>query len=140
MNLVNTLKNPTAFVAKEIENLVITSENHPNSAVQLGCGAAARFSPSFTLFPTSLTAELLFKRIPDLLFSVGDSQKFNKKWEKVTKFGLGLLCTPLGMHRADGVSGLFFAETPDASRSIRPFGVEEQFGRKVDKIYYPTKC
>jgi FAD/FMN-containing dehydrogenase len=94
-----------------------------------------------TLFPLALGAELVCKRIPKLLSSIPNGtdktpDKFKRNLDKVTKFGLGMLCTLLALKSADAVSGLFL-KAPDANYAVRPFGVEQQFGREVEKIYYP---
>jgi FAD/FMN-containing dehydrogenase len=141
MGVVNALKNPASCVAKEIEGLVIKGQNSKNSAVKLICSVGSR-AMSLTLFPLALYTELFFKRIPKLLLSMPchsekDAEKFNKNLDKVAKFGLGILCSPLGLRSADGVSGLFL-KAQDTSRAVRPFGVEQQYGREVEKIHYPA--
>lgn len=144
MNFLSGIKHPTALVAQEIEHLVITGKNKQNIAAKIGYGFLSRLM-SVTVFPTVVMTELCLKRIPDLLLSAPIFQldkekhpeKFHKKLDKVTKFALGWACSPLGIRAADGVSGLFLKARP-LDETIRPFGVEEQFGKKVEKIYYPT--
>src|SRR4029077_20895174 len=135
---------PSAYIAREIENIIITGENSDNYAVKAGCAILSRLI-SFVVFPIFLTLELVLKRIPKLLLrsiSICKSndpkatKKFNRTLDKVNKFALGVLFSPMGICSPDIVSGLFLKpETFDAM--IRPFGVEEQFGKKVEKIHYP---
>lgn len=126
------ITHPTAAISRTIENIVITGKNG-NIAVRAGCAVVSRLM-SLTLFPLVATAELLFKRIPRMIQTIG-SDKFDAKADKVAKFALGILFTPLGGYVPESVTG-FFLKRPKANE-VRPFGVETQFGRTVDAVHYP---
>jgi FAD/FMN-containing dehydrogenase len=139
-----SIKHPSAFIAREIENIVIIGKNSHNFALKAGADILAR-SISVTIFPIFLIIELNLKHIPQLLtsipiFKLNDQEaigKFNKKVDKVNKFCLGILLSPMGIRSPDIVSGLFL-RTQATDKMIRPFGVEEQYGKIVEKIHYPT--
>lgn len=135
---------PSAFIARNIEDLILTGENSKNLAVKAGCAVLSR-AISLTIFPVFLTLELVFKRIPKLLaslsFSHVDSKnltesKFHKNIDKIQKFGLSILCSPLGLHSADAVS-TFFLKNIRSDTIVKPFGVEGQYGKTVTKVHYP---
>lgn len=133
---------PSGFVSREIENILIKGEASNHTSVKIGCQLLSRLA-SVTLFPLSLSVELIGKRIPKLLVSMpnrnrGDISriKFQKRIDKVEKFCLGLLCSPLGLQSPDSVSGLFL-KNPDSSQTIRPFGVEHLYGKPVSCIHRP---
>ncbi len=136
--------NPSASVARGIEDLIIKGENSNNLVMTASCHLLCRFM-SVTVFPTFLALELLFKRVPKLLLSIPfsrsdqvASQKFHKNIQKIEKFCLGILFSPLGIRSPDGVSGLFLKNIK-SNRVIRPFGVETQYGREIpgQGIQYP---
>lgn len=136
--------NPSASIARGIEDLIIKGENSNHLAMTASCRLLSR-AISVTVFPTFLTLELLFKRVPKLLLSIPftkndqiASQKFHKNIQKIEKFCLGIFFSPLGMHSPDGVSGLFLKNVK-SNRMIRPFGVEAQYGRELSEpgIQYP---
>lgn len=137
------VKNPSAFAARGIENIVIKGSSTNSIIVKVGYNALSRLV-SITVFPVFLTIELLFKRIPKLLLSIPFSRlnkeesinKFYRNVNKIEKFCLGILFSPLGLRSPDGVSGLFL-KTPDSDKVVRPFGVEQQYGKQVSCIYYP---
>jgi len=128
------LTHPTATIANTIESIVIEGENSENFIYQSGCKVLSR-AISLTVFPIFLLLELTFKRVPNLLLSITDAEKFDKRADKVVKYILGFLFSPLGLHSPEGVSGLFLKSPP--SSSIRPFGVELEYGKAVDRIFYP---
>lgn len=137
------IRNPSAFIARGIENLVIKEENSSYIAVKIGYGVLSRLI-SVTVFPVFLTLELLFKHIPKLLVSISlcpsqseaASREFDKRVTVIHKFCLGILCSPLGLRAADGISGLFL-KNHVSKTEVRPFGVEEQYGKQAEAIYYP---
>lgn len=140
---ISAIKNPSAFIAREIENIVIKGANSSSTTVKVGCSLLSRVM-SVSIFPISLTGELLLKRFPKLLLSIPSCckssefpTKFSKNVEKIGKFSLGILSSPLGLSSPVAVSGLFL-KTLDKSPAVRPFGVEEQYGRKVSNVYQPT--
>ena len=137
------IHHPSAALARGIEKLVQTKENSSNILVKAGSDLLARLV-SVTVFPIFLGIELICKRIPKLLISIpickanqGDAQKkYHKSLEKVQKFCLGILFSPLGLRSATGVSDFFLKKTFQKD-TIYPFGVEEQFGKKVTNISHP---
>ncbi len=129
-----SITHPTALVAREIEDLVVIGKNSKNLIVNGGCALASR-AISLTIFPIFLGLELIFKRIPKLILSIGDQENFSKKADKVLKYVLGLLFFPLGIHSPEGISGFFLKMPPTAA--VRPFGVEYQYGKEVDRILLP---
>lgn len=130
---------PSSYVARGIENTLIKGEASNRTEVKIGCQLISRLA-SVTIFPLSLTVELLGKRIPKLINSLPrddiSRKKFKYNINEIEKLCLGILCSPLGLQSPDSVSGLFL-KNPDSSTVIRPFGVEELYGKKVDHIYQP---
>jgi FAD/FMN-containing dehydrogenase len=129
------LTRPTAGISKVIEEIVIYGKNSDSYAVFGACAALSRLI-SVTVFPVFLFLELTFKRVPKLLLAIGDSSKFEKKLDKLTKFALGIICSPLGVHSPEGVSGLFLKH--NFQNTVAPFGVEKLFGKEVSAIVYPS--
>src|SRR5262249_50506654 len=82
-------------------------------------------------------AELVLKRVPKAAFSVSKpaSPKFKKNVKKIEKFALGIFFSPLGLRSPDAVS-VFFLKKPFSGIAVRPFGVENEFGKGVDAIAY----
>lgn len=144
MHLFTTNFISSASIARGIEDLIISGENSQNPAVKIGCALLSRLI-SVTVFPIFLTFELFFKRIPKCLLAIpicktdqeAANQKFYKTVDKVSKTALGILLSPLGLRSADGVAGLFLKK-PFGKNEIRPFGVEQQFGKQVEKIHTPS--
>lgn len=128
------LSHPTAIVARSIEELQLYTRNTKNICIKAGCNLLTR-TISLTAFPIFLTFELLFKQIPKTIF--GNRVKFKKRLDKVAKFALGILCTPLAIYTPDAVSTLFL-KSPRTNSVVKPFGVEEQYGKTVAKIHYPA--
>src|SRR5262249_12460608 len=105
----------SAYIARGIENIIIKGENSHSYAVKAGCGILSRLM-SVVIFPLFLQSELTSKGIPKLFLRLttvcqsDDPQamkKFNKALDKVYKFALGILCSPMGIRSPDIVSGLF---------------------------------
>ncbi len=126
------VSHPTATIARGIENLVIIGNNR-NYAVKTACKGLARLI-SLTVFPLFALGELLILRIPRMILAI-NTEKFDQKADKVAKFALGFVFSPLGAIVPESVSG-FFLKHPKTSE-VRPFGVETQFGKAVDAIHYP---
>lgn len=138
------IKHPAATIARAIENMILTGENSENKIIQTGCALLSR-AISVTVFPIFLTAELFFKRIPKTVFSLpnflasegrSNSTKFHRNIEKIEKFALSILFSPLGMRSPDAVS-CFFLKNEPSDNSVKPFGVERIYGKEVSKICYP---
>ncbi len=125
---------PTAAIARVIEDLVIAQRDSKYFVVKGACALSSRVV-SVTVFPIFLLLELTFKRIPMMVGSIGNRVQFNRQSDKAVKFALSFLATPLGLRAPEGISG-FFLKTPPSS-SVRPFGVERLFGKPVDAIEYP---
>ncbi|MDR2539923.1 MAG: FAD-binding oxidoreductase [Chlamydiales bacterium] len=134
----SSITNPSAYIARGIENILLIGENREFDPItKLCCSIAARLT-SITVFPIFLSMELTFKKIPQLLSSVclcKDAEKNLKNLYKVQKYSLGVLCFPMGLLRADAVSG-FFLKNPYKKDVVSPFGVAEQYG-KAAKIHFP---
>lgn len=138
------ITSPSAFIARGIENLVIKRENSSNLVGKLSYGITASLI-SITAFPFFLSLELLFKRIPKLLISFSSvvlnkdnaRVKFDKNVDKINKFCLGILLSPIGIRSPDGVSGLFL-KTIKSNTIIKPFGVEQEYGMEVQEVLYPS--
>lgn len=136
-------RNPSAIVARGIENLVIAGEESDSLWGKALTGVVSR-AMSLTLFPVSLTLEILCKKIPKVIGSISCFQNsseeqeslFYKQVGKITDYSLCLLSTPLGLYSPEAVSGFRLKNQP-SSDSIKPFGVEEIYGKKVDGILYP---
>jgi FAD/FMN-containing dehydrogenase len=128
------ITHPVATVARAIEDIVITGSESEYLIVKAGCAVLSR-AISLSVFPIFLLIELTFKRIPKLILAIGNWQKFNSRLDKVAKFASAIFTSPLGIHSPEGVSG-FFLKSP-SSAAVRPFGVEEVYGRQVDQIFYP---
>lgn len=128
------LTHPVATISREIENLILKGENSDSLAVQGGCALLSR-TISITALPAFLALELVFKRIPKMCLAIGNPEKFSRKADKVAKYAIGLLATPLGLRCADSVSG-FFLKKPLESE-VRPFGVEQEYGRAAASMCFP---
>lgn len=134
------LFNPAAKTAEAIESLVIYQENTSWKVLQIGSALLARVA-SVTVFPFCLLLELTLKRIPKALASISwhapnQSDKCKRNFDKIEKFVLGILLTPLGLRSPDAVSGLFLKNLKRET-AVRPFGVEEEYGKVVDGIALP---
>lgn len=133
--------NPAACVARGIENAILKGQNSKYLGVTIGCGLIAH-TLAAVVFPVSLLAETLFKRIPKCLFAVPFSKdikktiKFTNRLKKIEKFVLGFLFTLLSFRSPDVVSGLFLKKLGNET-AVRPFGVEKIYGKIVEKIEYP---
>jgi FAD/FMN-containing dehydrogenase len=134
---VYNITNPTATLARAIENLVIYGERS-NSLVKGACGVASRVI-STLVFPIFLSFELIFKRTPKMLMAIG-TDKFEKKADRALKFLYGIVPSMIfGLHSPEGMPG-FFLKRPQSSREIAPFGVEKEFGTRINKIDYPKNA
>src|SRR5579872_610588 len=139
------LTHPAAAVARVIETLCLYRANSRFLPVKAACFLANRIL-AITAFPLALTAELFFKRLPRLALTPfsfrADPARSQAKWDsrldKIQKYVLALLCTPLNLYNPSAVSGFFLKNPKYPLQEIRPFGVEEIYGRKVDQIYYPS--
>lgn len=135
------LTSPTANVARCVENILFYAKDSTNWAVIIGGEILSRVV-SLTAFPISVTIELLFKRIPKLIytatFSPAEIQaiKLKTRVQKVEKFALGALFSFMGIISSDGVSGLFLKTIGNKNR-VSPFGVEEVYGKEAD-VRHPT--
>jgi len=138
------ITHPTATAARGIEDLLLIEKNSKSFAVKASLWTLARLM-SVTVFPVFVTLEMVFKRIPKILISIpffkahGErtTEKFNKNIQKLQNLALALIFSPLGLRSADAVSGLFLKMTPTPN-IVRPFGVEEVYGKAVDHIHYPS--
>lgn len=136
------LTHPTAAIARGLDNLMLLSENSSRWAVRTGTALTARVI-SLTVFPIVLSLEFTFKRLPKALGAIswkkveeGEISLFSRRWDKVRKFFRSFWFTPLGVISPDGISGFFLKRHP-TDLAIHPFGVELQYGTKVDPIKYP---
>jgi len=138
------LTHPVAAVARAIETLCLYRSNSHSLPVKTACFFTNRIL-GVTAFPLALTAELFLKRLPRLAMApisfradpVLGPAKWESRLDKVKKFALGILFTPLNLYNPSALSG-FFLKNPPSPQEIRPFGVEEIYGKKVDQIYYPS--
>lgn len=128
------LSRPTAFVSRGIENLVISQKTAKSWYKTAGCFALSRLI-SITVFPLFTFLEMTFKRIPKVIATAWNGKSTTDKLQKVGKFFLGTISSVTGLHSPEGVSGYFLKRASETA--IRPFGVEEQYGKKVDTIAYP---
>ncbi len=138
------LTNPSATLARGIENILIKGENSGSMLEKAACAVLSRLI-SVTVFPVFLGLELVLKRIPKALAALRFSSipqpnnapsQFQKSTDKIKKFALGIFFSPLGIRSPDGISS-FFLKTPPSDSTIRPFGVELQYGKNVNKVQYP---
>lgn len=133
----NIITHPTAYIARDIENLILTGKNSEFLPAKLKYSIIARLI-SITVFPIFLSLDLVFIRIPKFLVSIvlyKDSEKTHGNLCKIQKYCLAILGFPIGFLRADAVSG-FFLKNPYKKNMVSPFGVTEQYG-KVAKIHFP---
>ncbi|MBM3193818.1 MAG: FAD-binding protein [Chlamydiae bacterium] len=126
---------PIESTARGIENIVIAGKETKSYTVAFGCFILSR-TISITVFPLFLTIELIFKRIPKLICAFGDLSKFKKRFEKLTKVAIGILATPLSLKAPEGVTGLFL-KTRWEKGEVRPFGVEQEYGKSGLNICIP---
>ncbi|MGL4348445.1 MAG: FAD-binding oxidoreductase [Chlamydiales bacterium] len=129
------ITHPTAILSREIENLVLKGENTEDIFIKGKCFALSRLV-SLTVFPIFLLVETNFIRIPKLLFSIGDLQKFNKNIDKITTLVLSFLFFPIGIYSPEFLPG-FFLKNFSKDSTIIPFGVENLYGMAIDHISYP---
>jgi decaprenylphospho-beta-D-ribofuranose 2-oxidase len=129
------LKHPTATLSRGIENLVIYG-HHCNVACKIACELTAR-AVSVVVFPLFLSMELLLIRCPKLVMSIGQ-EKFWQKADKACGYLLAFVPSMiLGFYSPEFVPG-FFLKRAKATHEVRPFGVENRFGIRVDReISYP---
>ena len=120
---------PTAMVSRGIEQLVIQRYDNPYLIARVSCFVLSRLA-AITLFPSVILCELCFIRISKLVCCIDDPDKFNKRLDKVIKFALGVIFSPLGVYSPDSVSGFYLKNPPD-KHAIRPFGVETIYGKKM---------
>ena len=131
MSLSYVLSHPTAVLSRNIENLILYKEKQPNPLARAGCDLASRVV-SATVFPVFLTIELLFKRIPLALMSVG-TEKYQEKTDKVVKYSLSIIPSAvLGFLFPEGMPG-FFLKRCETDQEVYPFGVEKIFGKKLER-------
>lgn len=137
-----SLKNPSAITARQIENLIIMSEESNDIITKIALGILSRVG-SLTFFPAALAYEIILKRVPKLASSIPSlllgsasvNNQFEKQLGKMIDHSLCFLSFPLGVYSPDVISG-FRLKLP-ASEKVIPFGVEEIFGKEVDPIAYP---
>ena len=129
----HALTHPTATVARGIENLVLYGEDSKNSTGKASAFVLSRLV-SLIVFPIVVALELVLKDIPKLaisLFTGGVSRRLDKILKKL----LTLVFFPLGLRSADALSLFYLKQLPE--KAVRPFGVETQYGLKVEEIYTP---
>ncbi len=125
---------PSAKISNIIEEIGVIGKNNKRYSIRLTCDVISRLI-SATVFPIFLLLEMAFKRVPKLLFSIVRVKKIEKKFDKVVKFALGILCSPIGLYSPHAVPSLFLKQ--NFKNYIAPFGVEDLFGKKVDKVLCP---
>jgi FAD/FMN-containing dehydrogenase len=132
---VHALTHPTATVARGIENLILFGENNKNPIYKASAFILSRLV-SLIVFPIIVGLELVFKDIPKLavsLYKGGVSRRLDKILKKLLTF----VFFPLGLRSADALSLFYIKRLPE--KAVRPFGVETQYGLKVNEIYTPQK-
>lgn len=128
------ITHPTATLARSIEDLMICAQSS-NYAVKGACEVTAR-AISVIVFPVFLSFELVFKRIPKMLGSIG-TEKFSTKADNALKFLCAIIPSIiLGFYSPEGMPG-FFLKRPKTTEAVQPFGVENIFGKAVQGIEYP---
>ena len=130
------ITHPAASVSRGIEAIVIKGRNSKSLVVQSGCALLSR-AISVSIFPVFLLLELTFKRVPKLIFSLRNPEKRWQKFDKIVKYALGILSSPLGLYSPDGPSGLFL-KSPHLANAVCPFGVEHKYGITMQDILFPT--
>lgn len=135
----SVLKNPSAFISRNIENLMIQREEHSSMLLWGACGVTSRIV-SAIVFPLILTLELLLKRLPKALAAAG-TENFGKQADKALKYSLAIIpAALLGLPFPEGVPG-FFLKRKKTENEIRPFGVERVFGKAIlHPIEYPQSA
>ncbi len=131
---IQSISSPSALIARGIETLILTGKHSEHSAVQRSCFVLSRVI-SVTLFPIFLALELVFKRIPLLIWSFTHKQELSQQLDQIAKFALAIIFSPLGLYCPSSVSGFFLQRS--SSNTVEPFGVETQYGKQVDLISYP---
>src|SRR5579863_7001058 len=135
MNFIS-IKHPAAVVARYIESICFKTRNTKNVVEKVNLGILNRLI-GLTAFPAALGTELLCNRIPKLVSAAWkqDPEKYESRFDKITKYVLGLLFSPLAIRTPEAISGFFLKRFK--GNEVRPFGVENLYGRPVDEIKYP---
>jgi hypothetical protein len=128
-----TLTHPSASVARGIEDLILLQEERENFAVKASVFVLSRLI-GLVVFPVVVSLELVFKDIPKLCKAIVMGG-VNRRLDKILKRLLTLIFTPLSLRSADALSFFFLKQKPETA--VRPFGVELEFGKKVDSIQQP---
>jgi FAD/FMN-containing dehydrogenase len=128
---------PITSTAHAIETIALSGKNSSNLFFKGGCIILSR-AISLTVFPLLLSTGLVFKRIPKLIWVVRRPEKRTRQMNKVIKFILGIISTPLLSWKApEGVPGRF-VKTARSGSEVRPFGVEEIYGKSNVEIATPA--
>lgn len=130
-----TLTHPTSSLARGIEDLVVYAERFSLPG-KIACHAVARLV-SLVVFPVFLTLELACKRFPKMLWAIG-TEKFARRADKALTYLFSIIPSIIfALHSPEGMPG-FVLKRKKSSLEIRPFGVEELFGKSLEnKIVYP---
>ena len=127
---------PSAALARGIENTVIYGKEVDNLLLKESCWVVSRVI-SAVVFPIFLTMELIFKRIPDMLFHIR-SDKFSIFKDECLKYALAIVPAIIfGLYSPAAMPGFFLQRSIHACE-IRPFGVENVYGKTLSNpVNYP---
>ncbi|MEI8328932.1 MAG: FAD-binding protein [Chlamydiia bacterium] len=130
-----SLRNPSAALARQIEDTFLDGADSNNLLVKGSCWAVARLV-SAAVFPVFLTLELVFKKVPEMMIYRFTPQ-FQCVSDEAMKFLLAIIPSMLfGLYAPVGMPGFFLQRTVNLQQ-VLPFGVERSFGTTLSR---PIEC
>lgn len=134
-----SLRNPSAALARQIEDTVLNGADSNNLLVKGSCWAVARLV-SAVVFPVFLTLELVFKKVPEMMI-YSFTPQFQCVSDEAMKFLLAIIPSMLfGLYAPVGMPGFFLQRTVNLQQ-VLPFGVERSFGTTLSRpIEYPMNA
>lgn len=128
---------PSAALARGIEDTVIYGKEADNLLLKGSCWVVSRVI-STVVFPIFLTMDLIFKRIPDMLFHIR-SDKFSIFADECMKYSLAIVPAIIfGLYSPNAMPGFFLQRSIHACE-VRPFGVENIYGKTLSNpVNYPV--
>lgn len=134
-----SLRNPSAALARQIEDTVLDGADSNNLLVKGSCWAVARLV-SAVVFPVFLTLELVFKKVPEMMI-YSFTPQFQCVSDEAMEFLLAIIPSMLfGLYAPVGMPGFFLQRTVNLQQ-VLPFGVERSFGTTLCRpIEYPMNA
>ncbi len=128
---------PITSTAHFIERIALSGKNSDSLFFKSACMILSR-AISLTVFPLLLSTGLIFKRIPKLIGSFHTPDRRTRQLNKVIKFVIGIICSPLLSWKAPEAVPGRFVKARLTGKEVRPFGVEELYGKSNVEIATPA--